>query len=258
MNRVILWDFDGTLAHRPGMWRGCLVETLDEHAPGHGIDPEELRPFLRDGFPWDSPDAPHPELCEPDAWWAHVEVLLAAAYDGRRDRGRATPPSSPAMSERATSTRAASGSSSPTRRPVLERLREEGWRHVVLSNHVPELPAIAEGLGLTPLVDHIVTSAATGYEKPHPEAFRLALELCGNPDEVWMVGDNPHRRRRRRRGGRDPAVLVRTQREPAERVAADLYEAAATITGNPMLALLKSALRVRGSTPRAPGPHPHP
>ena len=65
MNRVILWDFDGTLAHRPGMWRGCLVETLDEHAPGHGIDPEELRPFLRTGFPWDSPEVPHPELSTP-------------------------------------------------------------------------------------------------------------------------------------------------------------------------------------------------
>jgi putative hydrolase of the HAD superfamily len=74
--------------------------------------------------------------------------------------------------------------------PVLERLRAQGWSHVVLSNHVPELPAIAAGIGLTPLVDRIVTSAATGFEKPHPEAFARAFEGTGRPADVWMVGDN--------------------------------------------------------------------
>jgi phosphoglycolate phosphatase-like HAD superfamily hydrolase len=71
MDRVLVWDFDGTLAHRPGMWRGCLVETLDAHEPGHGIDAERLRPFLRDGFPWHRPQVAHPELSDPDAWWRH-------------------------------------------------------------------------------------------------------------------------------------------------------------------------------------------
>jgi phosphoglycolate phosphatase-like HAD superfamily hydrolase len=31
MEKVVLWDFDGTLVHRPGTWRGCLIETLDLH-----------------------------------------------------------------------------------------------------------------------------------------------------------------------------------------------------------------------------------
>ncbi len=230
MNRAIFWDFDGTLAHRPGMWRGCLLETLDEHAPGHGIDAEELRPFLRNGFPWDSPDDPHPELCEPDAWWAHVEVLLTAAYEGAGIESHRAAELAARVRERYVD---------PTRvwelfpdtKPVLERLREQGWRHIVLSNHVPELPAIAEGLGLARLVDHIVTSAATGYEKPHPEAFRLALELCGTPDVVWMVGDNPTADVAGAEAAGIHAVLVRTQSGAAERTAADLYEAAATITG---------------------------
>ena len=34
MSGVIFWDFDGTLAHRPGMWGACMVETLDEHEAG--------------------------------------------------------------------------------------------------------------------------------------------------------------------------------------------------------------------------------
>ncbi len=245
MNRAILWDFDGTLAHRPGMWRGCLVETLDEHAPGHGIDPEELRPFLRNGFPWDSPGVPHPELCDPDAWWAHVEVLLTVAYEGAGiEPGHAAELAGRVRARYVDPTRV--WELFPDSRPVLERLRADGWRHVVLSNHVPELPAIAEGLGLTPLVDHIVSSAATGYEKPHPEAFRLALELCGNPEEVWMVGDNPHADVAGAEAVGIRAVLVRTQNEPAKRIAADLYEAAATITCSPL------------AHPAARSPHPRP
>ena len=32
--------------------------------------------------------------------------------------------------------------------PALDRLGEAGWRHAVLSNHVPELEQIVAGLGL--------------------------------------------------------------------------------------------------------------
>ena len=87
---------------------------------------------------------------------------------------------------------------------VLTGLREAGWRHAILSNHVPELPALAAGLGVAKLMDTIHTSASTGFEKPHPRAFELALQAAGHPDAVWMVGDNPDRRRPRRAAPRDP------------------------------------------------------
>ena len=232
MNRAILWDFDGTLAHRPGMWRGCLVETLDEHGPATGSTRRSYARSCADGFPWDSPDVPHPELGDPDAWWARVEILLAAAYEGAGIEAVRASQLAGRVRERYVDPSRV-WELFPDTTPVLERLREEGWRHVVLSNRVPELPVIAEGLGLTALVDHIVSSAATGYEKPHPEAFRLALEHCGNPDQVWMVGDNPVADAAGAEAVGIPAVLVRTQLEAAKRSAADLYEVAAIITGNP-------------------------
>jgi KaiC/GvpD/RAD55 family RecA-like ATPase len=57
---------------------------------------------------------------------------------------------------------------------ALQRLAAVGWRHIVLSNHVPELASIVAGVGLGYLVETVLSSARTGYEKPHPEAFAIA------------------------------------------------------------------------------------
>ena len=84
-----------------------------------------------------------------------------------------------------------------------------GWRHAVLSNHVPELERIAAGLGLDRYLDAVLCSAITGYEKPHPEAFAAALRLRRNGEPVWMVGDNPEADVEGARRAGLPAVLVR-------------------------------------------------
>ncbi len=226
--KVILWDFDGTLGHRSGMWRSCLVETLDEQVAGHGIDADQLRPFLRDRFPWHRPEVAHLELCEPGAWWRHIEAVLAEAYRGvgfddehaqqlARDAGnRYVDPSRGWCLYDDTL-------------PVLEQLHAAGWTYGVLSNHIPELPDLLDGLGLSSLIEFVHTSAITGYEKPHRKAFEIALERCGNISEVWMVGDNPIADVAGAEAAGIPAILVRTESGQVARRASDLYEAAALI-----------------------------
>jgi putative hydrolase of the HAD superfamily len=206
---LVLWDFDGTLAERPGMWRACLVETLDENEPAHGIASEALIPYLRDGFPWHRPDVPHPELCSPEAWWAHVGTLLARAYEGV-----GVQPSRAAELARLARDRYVDPTAGwrlfDDTVPALETLSRRGWRHVVLSNHVPELGEIVRGLGLAGHVDEILTSAMTGYEKPHPKAFEAALRHRRNGAPVWMVGDNPEADVAGARRAGLEAVLVRS------------------------------------------------
>jgi putative hydrolase of the HAD superfamily len=226
--RVLFWDFDGTLATRPGMWRGCLSETLDEHQRGHGIDEDDLRPFLRDGFPWHRPEIAHPELCDPTAWWRRVNLLLASAYEGvgipaaraaelaRLARKRYLDITSWMLYDDVV--------------PTLEQLRRAGWRHVILSNHVPELPELVAGLGLTPLVEHVLSSAATGYEKPNPLAFEIALTRCGNPSEVWMIGDNPVADVAGSEAVGIPGILVRSPQKAECRYAPTLSAVPAILT----------------------------
>jgi putative hydrolase of the HAD superfamily len=103
-------------------------------------------------------------------------------------------------------------------------LRAHGWRHVLLSNHVPELPQLVDRLGLGELFDEVLTSAATGYEKPHPEMFALGLRAAGAHERAWMVGDNYDADVVGAESAGIPAVLVRRDDVRAARRAATLDE----------------------------------
>lgn len=187
MSGTVLWDFDGTLAIRPGLWSQAMVDVLDRHCPGHGRVAEDFRPALRDGFPWHRPDEPHLELTESTAWWESVNDVLRAAFV---DAGFG-----PAADRLTTAVRevlldAGSWRVYEDAVPALTALTEAGWEHVVVSNHVPELADLVAGLGLAHHFRAIITSGRIGYEKPRPEIFRAALAAADQGPAV-MVGDNP-------------------------------------------------------------------
>lgn len=189
-DRLVLLDFDGTLAWREGLWSGCAIEVLDEHEPGHGVAVESIRQGMHGAYPWNRAHEGHPELSEPELWWAAMEVRLALALEGAglpEGRGAAL---ARAVRERFVDPSVGWRLFEDTI-PALEALRNAGWRMAVLSNHVPELGQLAAGLGVEGYFEAIFSSAALGYEKPHPEAFAHALRACGSPSRVWMVGDNP-------------------------------------------------------------------
>ncbi|MEE8353712.1 MAG: HAD-IA family hydrolase [Dehalococcoidales bacterium] len=225
---TIIWDFEGTLVARPGLWRSAVMEVLNEHEPRHQVDEEQIRPYLRDGFPWHRPEEPHLHLATPDDWWLQLEPVFARAYQGVGfDRTRAE--------ELATIVRRCFVN--PERFvvfddtiPALKHLSERGWKHVILSNHVPELPDIVAALGLSSHIDVCITSALTGYEKPNREAFRIALSMAGTPAAVWVIGDNLTADVRGAEALGLPAILVRSSSsENVAYCARDLLEAASII-----------------------------
>jgi putative hydrolase of the HAD superfamily len=224
---VVLLDFDGTLATRPGLWTGCVLELLNELDPGHAADPEDVRLGLCDGFPWDHAAEPHLELCDPDAWWNPVELLIERSLT----RAGATLQTADRVA-RATRKRFADPSRGwqlfPDAIPALSRLRNAGWQLTILSNHIPELPALSNGLGLADYIQTVVSSAAIGYEKPHPEAFMAAVRASGYPRQLWMVGDSPVADIDGAQAAGIPAILVRRRADPTHN-AQDLTSAANVI-----------------------------
>ena len=229
MPDVVLLDFDGTLAMRPGLWTGCVMEVLGELEPDHAIEESVVRAGLRAGFPWHRADEPHPQLCQSEAWWAPVQELIArAVLAGGLPEQRA----------RAVAAAARERFADPSRGwqlfddviPALDRLAAAGWSAIVLSNHIPELEGIVAGLGLSERIEMVFSSALTGYEKPHPNAFRMALRSAGAPRAVWMIGDNPIADVRGAEAVGIPAILVRTQASVKRRVEG-LEQAASLILG---------------------------
>jgi putative hydrolase of the HAD superfamily len=188
MTKAVLWDFDETLAHRSGGWSQILVDLMDAELPGHSVTVAALMPGLARGFPWHDWSRPHPELADPQRWWSHLCGVLGRALDEVDVGG---PAASRVLSAVPTEyTRRDRWSVFPDVLPALERLSSEGWRHVILSNHCPELPDLVGALGLSRHFDAILTSALTGFEKPNPAAYSLALHAAGEPEKVWMVGDS--------------------------------------------------------------------
>ena len=80
----------------------------------------------------------------------------------------------------------------PDARPALIRARQAGVRIVVVSNWDVSLHEVLERVGLAPLVDGVVTSAAVGAAKPAAAIFLHALALAGvTPERAIHVGDSP-------------------------------------------------------------------
>jgi putative hydrolase of the HAD superfamily len=220
--RLMIWDFDGTLAHRRGEtgWSILLAEALDAEEPGHGHSADAFRPSLRDGFPWHRPEVAHPELCEPEAWWASVRPVLGRAYESAGYE----PARSLELAEAARRLYVdpdVGWALFDDTLPALERLSQAGWAHAILSNHVPELPQLVAGLGLDDDVDFVSCSADTGYEKPHARAYASVLDRL-HPAEVWMAGDNVVADVLGAEAVGIPAVLVRRPDPRASRYADSL------------------------------------
>jgi putative hydrolase of the HAD superfamily len=219
--RAIIWDYDGTLGYREGgMWTATTLQVIREEDPGAEVAAEDVRARLQGIFPWERPDEPHPHLSTPEAWWEAQVSLLASVLRGMgypRARARR-------MGERIREVylTPASWRLFPDTLSTLDALRARGWRHYVLSNHLPELRGLVARLGLAERLSGLVNSAEIGYEKPHPEAFRCALEMVGVVDVLWMVGDNPVADVAGAEAAGIPAILVRTAHEGVRYRAADL------------------------------------
>src|SRR5215467_5321114 len=162
---TIWWDFDGTLVSRPFMWSEAAFRLVSEALPERPISIQKLRDVLRTGFPWHRPDQGHIDLATPDLWWSSVyeryleafleldcplttkHALLTSIRDDILDARRYSVFSDVF--------------------PVLDQLHRRGWRQMIVSNHVPELRQIVDGLGIGSFFHVVVSSAVVGYEKPH-------------------------------------------------------------------------------------------
>jgi putative hydrolase of the HAD superfamily len=234
MTKLLIWDFDGTLGYRDGgAWTATLFEVLQRELPSPEVTFEELRPFMESGFRWQMTEQAHTPVdprdpATADAWWRELEPLFAEAYRGvgvTDNEARRL-----ALCFRSTYLNALRWRRFDDVVPALEALAQQGWKHVILSNHVPELPDLVQAVGLSPYFVRIFNSAEIGYEKPHPAAFEVVRGAFPDIEACWMVGDSYHADVQGAEAVGIPAVLVRRPHPQARFCATDLSELISLLT----------------------------
>ncbi|MFK3779642.1 HAD family hydrolase [Agrobacterium sp. NPDC089420] len=189
-DRYIVWDFEGTLAVRRGRYTGALETAAGMADPAFLGMADTIRPFLSGTFPWHRAELAHSFAGDAEGWWCAILTAAEGALVALgMDRSTAA--------EVATRSREiyldpAGWEVDPQAMPALVQLSAAGWRHVILSNFAPELPALVNKIGLCDCVDHVFSSGLIGLEKPSAALFRHVARVLAPHRACWMIGDNPH------------------------------------------------------------------
>lgn len=226
---VILWDFDGTLAHREGMWSGTLAGLAQRRFPDRNITVESIRPHLQSGFPWHQPERTYGQRSS-NQWWNELNPVFANAFaKAGLPRELATELSKSVKNEYIQSEH---WSVYDDVEDCLSELSKMGWKHLILSNHVPELPSLVQELGLSHHFEHVITSALVGFEKPHPSIFEHAIGKLPANSKIWMVGDSYSADVAGAESQGIPAILVRKEHALARFSCSSLRSIASIINKN--------------------------
>jgi HAD superfamily hydrolase (TIGR01549 family) len=186
--RYVLWDFDGTLAARPGNWGSAIQEAALLYPVAKELCWERVVPLLSYGLPWHEPGIPHRNLSSPQLWWEHVERAIADKFSALGyEEQHLLPLAKLTRQAYINPNRWITIDGAPE---VLASLRRTHWANIIVTNHVPEVSDILQSLLLSEYVTKIFCSAELGIEKPHPEFFPSVLAALGSSRDVWVIGDS--------------------------------------------------------------------
>jgi len=189
MSGVLVWDFDGTLATRPGHWDGRALRGGDARLPGARRDaPISCGRICSAGSRGTRPTSCAIPAPTTSGGAAPSALRRRAARRRRaRQRGRLAPRRHPAGALSRSRRVAAVRRHGARARAAAASAAGATW---FLSNHVPELGSLVETLGLSRLLSAVYCSALIGVEKPHPKAFEAVFADHPEARAGWMIGDS--------------------------------------------------------------------
>jgi putative hydrolase of the HAD superfamily len=187
-----------------------------------------MRPHLQSGFPWNQPEQAREPARSADDWWEGMLPVFERAFQ-RGANLDAAASRRLAQKVRAAYLHPDSWQLFDDALPCLQALQSGGWRQVILSNHVPELPNLIRALGLEPHIERVFNSAETGFEKPHIMAFKTALKTMEGATRVWMIGDSVSADIAGARAAGLPSILVRSEHPAADYCCLTLAEIPVTL-----------------------------
>lgn len=214
MERYLIWDFGGTLGRRNQGMADAMLTVVRSEAPDSKLTRDDVRRHMPKGLPWENPAIGHTYITTADEWWHAYSPCFAAAFASMGFLSQKALAMGAAMRDEFP--RPSQFSLFTDTLPALSCLSDKGWTHVVLSNHVPELAAIVDALGLGPWIVSVFASGLIGYEKPHPHAYQSVTEELGPDNTYCMVGDSHIADVQGAEAVGIPAILVRNPSRKAK------------------------------------------
>ncbi len=221
--KMLIWDFDGTLAYRQGKWSGALVDVLDIAYPDHNFISDHFRPHIQRGFPWHHWERTNEPDLDPSLWWKRLTPIFKRAYMLAANYPE-TEATQLTQSVRECYLNQNRWKLFDDVVPVLSLFLKRGYRQVVLSNHVPELNQLLAVLGIASFFERVFNSAVTGIEKPNPAAFLSVKAAYPEVSHFTMIGDSATTDISGAEAVGIPAVLVRGAGGKAKRECFSLLE----------------------------------
>ncbi|ADL50068.1 HAD family hydrolase [Clostridium cellulovorans] len=185
--KYLLWDFDNTLAYRDGMWSSTIHNLLLDYGYTN-FKLEDVRPYLKTGFPWNFPELSHEEFFNGKQWWEHmsshfcnilreigIEADVAKSISDNIREKYLTPDKWYLYDDTIS---------------CLKISLERGYSNIVISNHVPELQELINALGISDYFIKVYSSAHVGFEKPNKKIYETAIMSLEDPESITMIGDN--------------------------------------------------------------------
>ena len=184
---TILFDLDDTLFDHAGTARAALAASAAGRPEWQGVDLEELYQRYSELL-----EEIHPQVMAGQYTYLEARLIrfqrLLAPYNG----GRAVAPEQAAQLAHRHYTHY-----QQLRRPVagavalLEALKPHYQLGIVTNNRTAEQQDKLAHLGVSHLLDALITSEAVGVPKPDPRIYQVALaQLHCLPAQAVMVGDN--------------------------------------------------------------------
>ena len=79
MNKVLFWDFNGTLTKPTSLWSPTLLKTLNLYDNNTKVTLEDIRLHMKTGFTWHTPEKDYSNLVD-DKWWEFMYKRFYEIY----------------------------------------------------------------------------------------------------------------------------------------------------------------------------------
>jgi putative hydrolase of the HAD superfamily len=188
MNKALFWDFDGTLVHSNHLWSKSVHKVLKQNINNCNISLEQIRPHLKTGFTWHTPNEDFSNLKD-DLWWDFMFKRFSLIYNKLGVEKNLADRLSLMVRDNILDINNYTIYQDTV--DTLEACTKMGYKNYILSNNYPELFETIKKLNISEYFSDYIISAKIGYDKPRREIFEYAIKQSENPTKCFMIGDNP-------------------------------------------------------------------